>query len=284
MLLVDLSEPSSIVELLSKSVPVTVLNLNQTDRSDYYYGGEDGKSRQFSRKQAGELLANIDEAEKQLRDYYENADENYQIVEGIISPVPLSALSVKQHYAVKSGKLTATELQSASRLSTRNPVHIGGTNELYAYRVDTDTDRRGNPIHRLSGTAFAVSSAMLFSWLRSLDRVGITTHFTINEVDTARLLVAFYKNDQKQPEEHTVLNRYIRPRVAIHEQNSLVKALMGLSWAYGIGIGEEKAKSLATHYKTIYDLNFAEVDELCQCEGIGKVIAEKLLVALGREL
>jgi len=272
------------VELLSKSVPVTVLNLNQTDRSDYYYGGEDGKSRQFSRKQAGELLSSIDEAEKQLRDYYENADENYQIIEGIISPVPLSALSIKQHYAVKSGKLTATELQSASRLSTRNPVHIGGTNELYAYRVDTDTDRKGNPLYRLSGTAFAVSSAMLFSWLRSLDRVGVTTHFTINEVDTARLLVAFYKNDQKQPEEHTVLNRYIRPRVAMHEQSPFVKALLGLSWAYSLGIGEEKAKSLATHYKTIYDLNFAEVGELCKCEGIGKVIAERLLTSLGREL
>jgi ERCC4-type nuclease len=124
---------------------------------------------------------------------------------------------------------------------------------------------------------------MLFSWLRSLDRVGITTHSTINEEDTARLLVAFHNNDQKQPEEHTVLNRYIRPRVVIQERNPLVKALIGMSWAYQLGIGEEKAKSLATRYKTLYDLNMAEVHELCQCAGIGKVIAEKLLRALGRE-
>lgn len=271
---------------MSQSVPVTVLNLNQTNRSDYYYGGEDGRTRQFSRKQAGELLANIDEAEQQLRDYYENADENFQIIEGIISPVALGTYSTKQFHAVKSGKLTAGELQSngMGRLSIKHRLHLGGVNELYAYKVDEVSDRRGQSLHQLTGATFAVSSAMLFSWLRSLDRVGITTLYTVNAMDTARLLVAFYKNDQKQPEEHTVLNRYIKPRVVIHEQNPLVKALMGLSWAYGLGIGEEKAKSLAVQYKTLYDINMAEVNELCRCEGIGKIIAERLLVALGREL
>lgn len=257
-----------------------MLPLNQSNRSDYYYGGADGKTRQFSRKQAGELLSSLDTAEEQLRDYYENADENYQIVEGIISPVPLSSLSTKQMYAVRSGKLTASELRGDF---LRDALMIGGTSMLYAYKVDDVVSKGGETIHRLSGSIFKVSSAMLFSWLRSLDRVGVTTHFTINEEDTARLLVAFYKNDQKELNEHTVLNRYIRPRVLIQQQVPLVKALMGMSWAYQLGIGEEKAKSIATRYKTLYDINMAEVHELCRCPGVGKVIAEKLLRALGRD-
>ena len=86
MLLVDANEPDNIVKLLQQTCPVTVTNLNQLHMSDYYFGNYEGKRLQFSRKQAGELVGGIDEAEKQLADYYYNADENYQIVEGIISP------------------------------------------------------------------------------------------------------------------------------------------------------------------------------------------------------
>jgi len=278
MILVDLNEPSEIVRLLEQSLPVAVTNLNQTKRSDYLYCGVDGLTRQFSRKQAGELLADIDEAEDQLRDYYNNADENYQIVEGIISPVPLATVSRKQYYAIRSGKMSALDLRGDI---LRGPMLVGGSNCLYAYKVDDVADKEGEHVHRLSGSIFRVSSSMLFSWLRSLDRVGITTHFTINQEDTARLLVAFYKNDQK--EEHSVLKRYIRPRVNITERDPFVKALMGLSWAYGLGIGEEKARALKARYETIYDLNMAEPEEICRCEGIGKITAVKILRALGRE-
>ena len=54
--------------------------------SDYWFANYEGKRLQFSRKQAGELVGNIDEAEKQIASYYGNAEENYQIVEGFISP------------------------------------------------------------------------------------------------------------------------------------------------------------------------------------------------------
>src|SRR4030042_4900352 len=86
MLLVDRSEPSNIVKLLQQSCPVTVADLNIANMSDYFFGNYEGKRLQFSRKQAGELVGGIDEAEKQLAEYYHNADESYQIVEGIISP------------------------------------------------------------------------------------------------------------------------------------------------------------------------------------------------------
>ena len=74
MILVDRSEPDNIVKLLQQSCPVTVADLNIANMSDYFFGNYEGKRLQFSRKQAGELVGGIDEAEKHLAKYY-NKDE-----------------------------------------------------------------------------------------------------------------------------------------------------------------------------------------------------------------
>jgi len=254
MLLADHSEPKELVKLLGQSVPVAVQNLNQTSRGDYYFGGEDGKTRQFCRVQAGELLSNIDSEEDELRRYYANADESNQIIEGIISPFPLT----KRNRGV-------TIRKGASR------------HTLFSYKITEGG-------HIYSEHPYDISSSEYFAWIRGLNRAGIVTYYTINYVDTAKLLVAIYNNEQRPPDSHTTLNRYYRPRIVIRKQDPFVKALMCLSLAYRLGIGEEKAVSIATRYKTIYDVNMAEVDELCQCAGIGKIVATKLLEALGREL
>ena len=89
MILVDSAEPEDIVRLLQQSVDVSVLPLNQSSRADYYFGGEEG-TQQFVRVQAGELLANIDSEEDEIRRYYESADRTGQIVEGIITDAPLT--------------------------------------------------------------------------------------------------------------------------------------------------------------------------------------------------
>lgn len=232
--------------------------LNQTHRSDYYFGGEDRRTRQFSRKQAGELLSNVDEAEDQLRDYYANADENYQIVEGIISPIPLTR---------KSRDPMAVSIRQQARPTT-----------LFSYKVAENGFIYDEHPHD-------VSSSMLFAWLFQLDQAGITTYYTINWIDTARLLVAIYKNCQKPAEEHTTLFRYTRPRIYLKDRDPFVLSLIGFSHAYKIGIGEEKAKMLSAHgYTSLLDLAMAEVGELCQVEGIGRKLAENLLTALGRKL
>jgi len=98
------------------------------------------------------------------------------------------------------------------------------------------------------------------------------------------LLAAIYNNCQKPAEEHTTLQRYIRPRIVIKKQDPFVKALMALSLAYQIGIGEDKATRIATKYGSILDIVMSEPGELCEIEGIGKGIATKLLTSLGREL
>jgi len=257
MILIDNSEPQDIVSLLRQSAPVTIMPLNQTHRSDYYFGGEDGKTRQFSRKQAGELLGNIDEAEDQLRDYYDNADENYQVVEGLISSVPLTK---------RSKTRDAISVRMQSRPSA-----------LFSYRVADNG-------FIFDEHAWSISASMYYAWLFQLDQAGITTYFTENSVGTAKLLAAIYKNCQKPVEEHTTLQRYIRPRIAIKEHKPFVRALMALSLAYQIKIGEDKAERIATKYNSLLDIAMSEVSELCEIDGIGKKIAEKLLAAIGREI
>lgn len=256
-ILIDVSEPRDIENLLQQSVPVARIPLNSTDRSDYYFGGEDGKTRQFSRKQAGEILADIDEAETQLRKYYNSADENNQIVEGLISSVPLTK---------RNKSLEAISIRRQSRPTTLFSYKVGENGFIYDEH------------------AWNVSATMFYAWVFQLDQAGITTYYTENYIGTARLLTAIYKNCQKPPEEHTTLQRYIRPHIVLRDHNPFIMSLMSLSRAYELNIGEDKASKIAEKYSNFFDIAMAPVDELCEIEGIGKGTAEKLLKAVGRDL
>lgn len=240
--------------------------LNKSHRSDYYFGGEDGKTRQFSRKQAGELLADIDEAEDQLRDYYDNADENYQIVEGIILPGK----------AVFS-KLTAEDVSIRPYPTRTHPSSSPPRIVLVTYAVAPTGYLYNGHIHK-------VGMPLLAAWEYQLSQAGVVTFWTPSYVETAQLLAAIYNNCQKPPEGHTTLQRYIRPRIFIKEQNPFIKALMALSMAYKLNIGEDTATKISKFYSSIFDLAMAEVDEICQIKDIGKKTAEKLLTGIGREL
>ncbi len=257
MILVDSSEPENIIALLEQSAPVTVMPLNQSQRSDYYFGGEDGKTRQFNRVQAGELLGNIDSMEDELRRYYNSADENYQIIEGLISAVPLTR---------KTKTYSGISIRRQARPTSLFSCSVAENGYIYGSRD------------------WNVSSAMFYAWIFRLDQAGISTFYTENYIGTVRLLAAIYNNCQKPPEEHTTLNRYVKPRIVIKEQNPMVKALMALSLAYQIGIGEDRATKIAEQYGSLFDVAMAEVSEITQIEGIGKKTAEKLLSSIGREL
>ena len=253
IILVDNSEPEDIVNLLKQSVPVSVMPLNQTHRSDYYFGGEDGKTRQFSRKQAGELLADIDEAEDQLRDYYNNADENYQIIEGLISASPLTR---------KSKSYSGISVRRQARPSALFSCKVAENGYIY------------------DGHDWNVSSAMYYAWVFSISQAGIVTYYTDNYVGTARLLVAVYRNCQKPPDEHTTLQRYIKPRIYIKEHSPYVETLMGLK---GAELGETKAKALIEYFGSPLSLFMATMEEICEVEGFGKKTAEKILNSIGRD-
>ncbi|KKM03935.1 hypothetical protein LCGC14_1769370 [marine sediment metagenome] len=254
MILADIYEPEELVKLLEQSVPTTRMPLNQTKRSDYYFGGEDGKSRQFSRKQAGELLGNLNEAESQLRDYYNQADENYQIIEGIISPVPITKRP-----------------RNIEAISIRRQAH---PSQLFAYKIADNG-------YIFNEHAYNISSSMLYAWLFRLEEAGVHTFYTVNLVDTARLLVAIYKNCQKPPDSHDTLNRYIKPRIVVDTQDPHIFTLMGIA---GADLGEVRASALIKRFGTAFSVFMATVDELRDVEGMGKKTAEKLLTAIGREV
>ena len=272
MLLVDSNEPENIVKLLRQTCPVTVTDLNRLHMSDYYFGNFEGKRLQFSRKQAGELVGSIDEAEKQLADYYNNADKNYQIVEGIISP---DRLKIKGAAVPVDGHGFST--------STRD---LGA--RLFCYKIEP-----GGYIEK--GHSFtAVNDSLLYAWIHRLGEGGIITYHTDNWIGTARLLSAIYRNEQKPPDEHSTLQRIIRPQLHIKmekdmteaekEQYRFMKALLFLSNAYQLGIGEKKAKALADKFCNILDIATVSVPELAGVKGIGKVMAEKILSSMGRDI
>jgi len=231
--------------------------LNKTNRSDYYFGGADNKTRQFSRKQAGELLSSIDEAERQIRDYYNNADENYQIIEGIISPVSLTR---------KDKSLESISIRSGFRPDT-----------LFAYQVAPSG-------YIFNEKAYNTRHSFYISWLFQLDQCGVKTFHTLNYVETAQLLVAIYKSCDKSPEEHGTLQRITKPRIQLKHHEPFVRALVYLSSVYHLQIGEAKATEINKHFHSLLDLAMADVIDLCQVEGIGKKMAENMLKSIGRDL
>ena len=268
MILVDVAEPADIVDLLKQAAPVTIMPLNDTSRADYFFGGEDGRSRQFCRVQAGELLGSISSQEDELRRYYENADQNALIVEGFITDVPMS----------KSDRQAA----SASVRFKQRP------NQLFAHRVASNG-------YMLPGHSFNTSAEHLYAWLFRIQECDVQLYFTHNWVGTAKLLAAIFANVQRPPDEHSTLNRYYIPnisikekddggkRITIRKQNPMIRGLMALSLIYGMDIGEKKATALfKAGYKTLLDLAYAEVHELTKVEGIGKGTAQKILQAIGR--
>jgi len=230
------------------------MNLNQIGMSDYYFANNEGSTFQFSRKQAGELLNNIDEAERQIQKYYNNADENFQIIEGIISTVPL--------YKKKSDRFIL-------------PPNHGRF--IYAYSV-TETGFIKSEEQK------SLSADLYWAWIRGLDRCGVTTFNTINWIDTCKLLVAMYNNECKPADSHTTLKRVIKPRIQIPNHDPFVLSIMSHSWAYKLGIGEKKANALkAAGFNSILDIAMASEDEIASAEGIGINIARKLLKSIGRD-
>ena len=208
-----------------------------------------------SRKQSGELLGNIDEAEDQLRRYYLSSDISYQIVEGIISEQQI-ARDIRR----KAPSVRGNEAQS----------------HLFGYQVDC-------PSGYTHGAGYSVNFPMLVAWLfRLWEDAGIATYFTSTYVETAKLLVAHYKSSMSA--EHGTMQRYIRPRIHLKHHDPFVKALMSLCHCYGVKIGEEKALAMRdAGFRSLLDCSMADEEELMRAAGIGKKLARDLLKAIGRE-
>jgi len=286
MILVDTSEPDTIINLLQQAIPTTKAPLNQRGMADYFFGNYEGKTRQFGRVQAGELVGNVDSMEDELRRYYDSADETNQIIEGLLSPVKLymkeAAASIQTVGGGRSGGGSGSR-GSASMPSTRD---LGA--KVFTYPVTP----AGFIEHGHSFTTVRMSE--LYAWIYRLSQFGIITYYTNNWEETARLLISIYKNEQKPPETHSTFKRIYRPKVYIkHEKNMtageleiyrLTKALLLLSTTYNLGIGEVRASALAERFCNLLDIAIAPTKELTAIDGIGKTMAERLQRSLGRDI
>jgi len=86
LILIDIHEPTQLELLLSQTTDVSKTNLNGNLMADYYWPAIDGHTIQIERKQAGELLSNLNHCEKQLMKYLPNADETILLIEGVMLP------------------------------------------------------------------------------------------------------------------------------------------------------------------------------------------------------
>jgi len=87
VILVDTFEPTNIEELVQQSVPTFRDSLNAKGLPDYTWVAVDAHSIGLSRKQAGELLSSLDDAEEQLSRDMVGVDEMTLLVENIFGPV-----------------------------------------------------------------------------------------------------------------------------------------------------------------------------------------------------
>ena len=283
MILADNAEPETIIKLLRQALPVTVSPLNKNKIADYFFGSYEGKKFQFNRVQAGELIGDIDSMEDELRRYYNSADETFQIIEGLLSPVKLfmkSGSAEVSNHTQRGGKVGGGS--SSSNLSSSKGSLVVSTRDLSAAMFCYQVEPSGFIQH---GHSFnTVRMAELYAWIHRLNQVGVSTYYTNNWEETARLLITIFRNEQKAPEEHTTFKRVYRPRITIKEADPFMKSLLFLSSAYQLGIGEVKAKVLVDRFANLFDLATSPVEEIAQCEKIGNKKAEEILTALGREV
>lgn len=240
MILIDHSEPDNIRLRINQSVHCVTAPLNNASIADYQFAAVDHRTHQVERKQALELLSNLDNCERELRKYYGTCDRTSLLCEGIISPFRLSGAYKSKDISIRKNTAYA----------------------LYAYSV-SDSGRLDGE-YKVAG----IGHSEFRAWLLQLDMLGVSFIQTTNWIDTADTIVAMWKNLQKA--EHHTLNRYFRPKSTLKDQNPHIQALMNLSAAYHLDIGEARATALIQRFGTLWGVILAEpydVDKVKGCAG-----------------
>ena len=124
-----------------------------------------------------------------------------------------------------------------------------------------------------SGREFRLPLQAVYAWTYQVSRF-MEVYFTPNMVETARMLVAFYKSDQK--DKHTTFERYMKP--LDWHPNPQVQRLMSL----GSGIGAVRAEALIGQFGTVWHVLSASPSELATVDGVGLQVGRQLLQKIGR--
>ncbi len=156
-ILLDVFEPTQIEDLVSQSIPVSRMALNNKGYADYMFFAFDNHRIQVERKQIDEILSGMDHVEEQLRRELSNGvEETILLIEGFCEPIAGLKIASQSWHRAKGGKRIMV------------------------------------PTHQ-----YNVSYTGLQAWLNQLDKAGVTIVQTFDYTATAMTLVALYQNAQK---------------------------------------------------------------------------------------
>lgn len=226
MILIDDNEPVDFDFLVGQTIEVQRGKFNQSPGAYLIYPDftviNGGKVIGVNRKQAGELLGNLDAWEEQLhRELQGSVDGLVAMVEGFISP--------------DSDGVWAWKLESDS------PV-------VYSRRD------QGNGKLSMWGRHFHYTYNAIQAKFNRMWELGIPVHFTSDIRGSSAFLIALHDLIGKSEEEHKTFNRLIKERFIISESDRAKRQfalfLMGIP-----GVGEEVALTLADNFKNLEELH-----------------------------
>ncbi len=173
--------------------------------------------------------------------------------------------------------LSKVEDQLRRQYDKADENHLVVENFIVPSRKGCSTLRNKGKLFYIDRVYEHVTYMGWLKWCYSLDKAGITVHTTPDLNGTASLLVALYTNAQNP--DHPTLNRYIKQKIYIEEQNPHVLSLMGLR---GVNLGEVRARALIERYETLWGVLIRTPEELMEVEGIGRKLAHDILKSAGR--
>ena len=232
-LLVDVNEPvDQFAKYVNVSCPYETSNLNTNGFADYLWHGANESITHVERKQWGEVLANIDHVEDQLRRHLvkQQGSKLVFLIEGVVCASGDKSVVMRQYE--NNGKLLFT-----------------------------------------SGHDYSIRVSQLYSWLHQIQNY-IQVIQTASYLESTIALVAMYRGDQKK--EHQTFTRAYKE--VVYHYDPRVTSLMGLM----PGIGEKKAENLINKFITVWNVLNATPKELESVDGIGPVLAKKILRQIGR--
>lgn len=248
MIFQDIFEPQQIKDLISQSVPVTVIPLNIHGFADYQWVACDGHTIQVERKQIDEILGGLDHVEEQLSREVVKADETILVCEGIPEHYHDAKPQVRSWKLAKSGKVMIPH-------HTYNLSYAGL--EAWLYQLD----QAG--ISTFHTFDYTCTARAIVAWYNSTQ---ISEHTTLRRYIKDRVYVPRSK-DKVEP----------------GDRNPHILNLMSVK---GGGIGEETAKALIDRFGTFWYTINQNVEILAETiinkRKFGEAGAKKLLRAIGR--
>ena len=248
MLLIDIFEPVQVRELLSQSVEVSQIPLNQQGYADYHWTAVDGHTIQVERKQIDEILGGLDHVEEQLSREVVKADETILVCEGLAEHYHDAIPSVRSWRMAKTGRV----------MVPHHTYHMSYAGlEAWLYQLD----KAG--ISTFHTFDYICTARALVAWYNSTQ---VAEHSTLRRYIKDRVYI---------PRSQERINPGAR--------NPHILNLMNIK---GGGVGEETARALVERFGTFWYTITQEPGVLAETiigrRKFGESGARKLLRSIGR--